>query len=143
MSEKNTKVSSLSPPEVSELLGELRKPVRLASLSSNGFPLISTLWFLYEDGNFWCITQERTILRHNLFRDPRCAFEISLDKSRFKLLRGQGVAELKLNEGPRVTELMIERYMTDIDGPVAEALRAQVETEYAVCISPLWIRGQG
>jgi len=143
MKNKHGKVASLSPLDVSDLLAGLRKPVRLASISSNGFPLISTLWFLYEDQKFWCITQEKTILRSNLFRNPRCAFEIALDKSRFKLLRGQGTAELKLSEGPRVTELMIDRYMDDTDGPVAKALRAQIPTEYAICITPLWIRGQG
>ena len=142
MKNKHGKVASVSSQDVSDILGELRKPVRLASISSNGFPLISTLWFLYEDEKFWCITQEKTILRSNLFRNPRCAFEIALDKSRFKLLRGQGTAELKLSEGPRVTELMIDRYMDDTDGSVAKALRAQIPTEYAVCISPLWIRGQ-
>ena len=143
MKNKHGKVASLSPLDVSDLLAGLRKPVRLASISSNGFPLISTLWVLYEDEKFWCITQEKTILRSNLFRNPRCAFEIALDKSRFKLLRGQGTAELKLSEGPRVTELMIDRYMDDTDGPVAKALRAQIPTEYAICITPLWIRGQG
>jgi hypothetical protein len=143
MSKKNRKVASLAPLDVSDLLVDLRKPVRLASISSNGFPLISTLWFLYEEGYFWCITQEKTILRQNLLRNPRCAFEISLDEGQFKLLRGQGMAELKLSDGRRVTELMIQRYMIDTDGAVAKGLRAQIPTEYAVCISPLWIRGQG
>ena len=118
MKNKHGKVASVSSQDVSDILGELRKPVRLASISSNGFPLISTLWFLYEDEKFWGITQEKTILRSNLFRNPRC-------------------------EGPRVTELMIDRYMDDTDGPVAKALRAQIPTEYAICITPLWIRGQG
>ena len=112
-------------------------------MSPNGFPLISTLWLLYEGGLFWCITQERTLLRRNLAANPRCAFEIALEGKRFKLLRGQGLATLDLMDGERVTNLMIERYITDPKGPVAAKMRAQIPTEYAIRIAPHWVRGQG
>jgi hypothetical protein len=105
--------------------------------------LISTLWFLYADGLFWCITQERTLMRRNLAANPRCAFEISLDQGRHKVLRGQGIATLDLQDGARVTNLMIARYLDDPNGPVAAKLRAQIPTEYAICIKPRWVRGQG
>jgi hypothetical protein len=68
--------------------------VRLAPISPNGSPLISVLCFLYEEGNFWYTAQEKMILRHNLFRNPRCAFEASLDTGRSKLLRGQSMLNL-------------------------------------------------
>ena len=137
------RVRSLAEDEICELLRDLTGPVRLASLSPNGFPLISTLWFLYEKGLFWCITQQRTLLRRNLAADPRCAFEIGLDGRRFKLLRGQGLATLDLEDGGRVTELMIGRYIADQNGPIASAMRAQIPTEYAIAIKPRWVRGQG
>ena len=134
---------SLPDSEITELVRDLAGPVRLASLSPNGFPLISTLWFMYEKGLFWCITQQRTLLRRNLAADPRCAFEIGLDGRRFKLLRGQGIATLDLEDGGRVTELMISRYIKDPSGPTATAMRAQIPTEYAISIEPRWVRGQG
>jgi hypothetical protein len=137
------RVRSLADNEITMLLRDLASPVRLASLSPNGFPLISTLWFIYEDGLFWCITQQRTLLRRNLAANPRCAFEISLDGQRFKLVRGQGIATLDLEEGGRVTERMITRYLGDPNGSVAVAMRAQIPTEYAIAIRPLWVRGQG
>lgn len=134
---------SLADNEISKILDGLACPMRLASLSSNGFPLISTLWFIYDKGLFWCITQERTLLRRNLAADPRCAFEIGLEGRRFKLLRGQGLATLDLEDGRRVTELMISRYIKDPNGRSARALRAQIPTEYAIAIEPRWVRGQG
>ena len=121
----------------------LTTPVRVASLSPNGFPLISRLWFLYEDELFWCITQERTLMRRNLAANPRCAFEIALEGERYRLLRGQGLATLDLKDGGRVTNLMIERYVTDPNGPFAAKMRAQIPTEYAIRIKPQWVRGQG
>ena len=137
------RVHSLTESEIIELVRDLTGPVRLASISPNGFPLISTLWFMYERGFFWCITQQRTLLRRNLAADPRCAFEIGLDGQRFKLLRGQGFATLDLEDGGRVTELMINRYIKDTKGPIAETMRAQIPTEYAIAIKPRWVRGQG
>ena len=136
-------VRSLADGEITELLHELACPMRLASISPNGFPLISTLWFMYDKGLFWCITQERTLLRRNLAADSRCAFEIGLEGQRFKLLRGQGLATLDLEDGRRVTELMISRYIKDPNGQAARALRAQIPTEYAIAIKPRWVRGQG
>ena len=137
------RLSSLTDVEITAILDGLASPMRLASLSPNGFPLISTIWFIYEEGRFWCITQQRTLLRRNLAADPRCAFEIGLDGRRFKLLRGQGLATLDLEDGQRVTELMISRYIKDQNGRSARALRAQIPTEYAIAIKPRWVRGQG
>ncbi len=132
---------SLSEQTISSLLADLARPVRLASQSPNGFPLISTLWFLYADGMFWCITQSRTLLRRNLAANPRCAFEITLTGQTYKIIRGQGLASLHLDAGERLTHLMIERYLNDPDGAVAQKLRAQIPTEYGICIRPRWVRG--
>ena len=137
------RVRSLAESEITTLLSDLASPVRLASQSPNGFPLISTLWSLYEDGVFWCITHHRTLLRRNLAANPRCAFEIALKGQRFKLLRGQGLASLDLADGERMTERIINRYLVDPNGPIAAGMRKQVVTEYAIAIRPRWVRGQG
>jgi hypothetical protein len=137
------RVRSLAESEITTLLADLASPVRLASQSPNGFPLISTVWSIYEDGIFWCITQHRTLLRRNLAANPRCAFEIALDGQRFKLLRGQGLASLDLADGERMTECIINRYLADPSGPIATGMRKQVVTEHAIAIRPRWVRGQG
>lgn len=136
-------VDSLAASEIMILLDNLASPMRLASQSPNGFPLISTVWCLYEDETFWCITQARTLLRRNLSQNPRCAFEIGLEGQRFKLLRGQGLAVLDLADGGRVTERMINRYLADPQGSIAATIRKQISTEYAITIRPRWVRGQG
>ena len=137
------RVRSLAEGEITTLLADLASPVRLASQSPNGFPLISTVWSIYEDGIFWCITQHRTLLRRNLAANPRCAFDIALDGQRFKLLRGQGLASLDLADGERMTECIINRYLADPSGPIATGMRKQVVTEHAIAIRPRWVRGQG
>ncbi len=144
MSTQNGKrLRSLQATDIETLLREHHHPVRLASQSPNGYPLISTLWFLYEDQSFWCITQASTLMRRNLAANPRCAFEIALTGARYKLLRGQGDATLDLADGARVTERMIARYIRDPAGEVAQKLRAQIPTEYAIRIRPRWVRGWG
>ncbi len=137
------RLRSLDADAIAALLSSHQSPVRLSSLSPNGYPLISTLWFLFEEGCFWCITNQSTLMRRNLAANPRCAFEITLHDARYKLLRGQGDAELHLDQGRRVTEAMISRYLPDPRGAMAEALRARIPTEYAVRIIPRWVRGSG
>lgn len=137
------RLRSLQADDIETLLREHHSPVRLASQSPNGYPLISTLWFLYEDECFWCITQATTLMRRNLAANPRCAFEIALTGARYKLLRGQGDATLDLADGARVTERMIARYIRDPLGEVAQKLRAQIPSEYAIRIRPRWVRGWG
>lgn len=140
---KQNALRSLSEARIAELVDRLVNPGRLASISANGFPLVSTVWFLYEERSFWCITQERTLLRRNLARNPRCAFEMAPPGGPYKLLRGQGTATLHLEDGERFTERMIACYLDDPHGSVAARMRAQVATEYAVRIQPRWVRPQG
>ena len=54
---------------------------------------------------------------------------------------GLACAQGFLAEGARVTNLMIDRYLDDPQGPVAAKLRAQIPSEYAICITPRWVRG--
>ena len=142
-SSNKKRLRSLPTDDIETLLREHHSPVRLASQSPNGYPLISTLWFLYEDQCFWCITQAATLMRRNLAANPRCAFDIALTGARYQLLRGQGNATLDLVDGARVTERMISRYIGDPTGEVAQKLRAQIPTEYAIRIRPRWVRGWG
>lgn len=117
--------------------------MRLASISPHGYPLISILWFLYGEQRFWCITRASTLMRRNLTANPRCAFEIALSGKPWRLLRGQGDARLDLADGARITNLMIDSYLDDPHGPVADKMRAQIPTEYAICIPLRWVRVQG
>lgn len=137
------RVRSLDATRISALLDDLSEPVRLASISPHGYPLISTLWFIYAEQKFWCITQAGTLMRRNLAANPRCAFEIALRGKPWRLLRGQGDARLDLADGARLTNLMIDRYLDDPEGPVAAKMRAQIPTEYGICITPRWVRVQG
>jgi hypothetical protein len=74
---------------------------------------------------------------------PQSGGQPALRGQRFKLLRGQGLASLDLADGGRMTECIINRYLTDPNGPIATGMRKQVLTEYAIAIRPRWVRGQG
>lgn len=143
MQHKKRPKRSLDMSEAASLIEGATKPARIASISPNGFPLVSTVWLLHEDNAFWAITQASTLLRRNLSLNPRCAFEFALQHERYSVLRGQGEAALSLEDGARMTEMMIARYLDDPQGAVAEKMRAQVATEWAIRITPRWLRVQG
>ena len=129
---------SLPSDDIEALLREHHSPVRLATQSPNGYPLISTLWCLYGDQCFWFSTHAATLMWRSLAANSRCAFEVGLTGARYKRLRGQGDATLDLADGARITERMIARHIGDATGEVA-----QIPTEYAIRIRPRWVRGWG
>ena len=45
---------SLDSAQVESLMEGITKPARIASISPNGFPLISSVWLIYEAEVFWC-----------------------------------------------------------------------------------------
>jgi hypothetical protein len=54
-------------------------PPRLAVQDGAGFPLVMSLWFLYEDGALWCATNAKARVIGYLTRQPRCGFEVAGD----------------------------------------------------------------
>ncbi len=113
-------------------------PVRLASLS-DGAPLVSSLWYLYEEGALWCATRPDAKLIEWLAAAPRCGFEIAGDQMPYKGVRGQGVATLHAEAGEAVLLRLIDRYVQDRNSDFARWLIARSEGEVAVKIVPDWL----
>lgn len=51
-------------------------PIRLATLGSNGSPLVTSVWYLYDSGLIWCAVQEDSDVAGNISKDNRCGFEV-------------------------------------------------------------------
>lgn len=118
---------SMSPPEVAQLLEEARS-LQVATNGREGFPHLTTLWFVVMDGlvTFRSFTKSQRIV--NLRRDPRLTVLAETGDS-YAELRGvmiQGHA--RLVEDP---ELVLEVYrrvtakMERVD-PTPEAIEAMI-----------------
>ena len=125
-----------STDQIHDFLRDVRIPLRIACNGASGFPVLASLWFVPVGGKLWCATQRRASVMSLLTRDPRCAFEVSVEMPPYRGVRGTGVATLHDARGEEILRVLIERYLTDEDSKLADFLLARVDQETAIAIEP-------
>ena len=125
-----------SPDETERFLREFQGPVRLACNGASGHPVLASLWYLPEDGKLWCATQRTSSVVSHLIRDPRCAFEVSVESPPYRGVRGPAVAQLHPDRGEEILRMLIDRYLVDSTSPLVDFLLSRVENETAIAIEP-------
>ncbi|NIV46756.1 MAG: hypothetical protein GWN46_08055 [Gammaproteobacteria bacterium] len=125
-----------STDQIQHFLRDVRIPLRIACNGASGFPVLASLWFVPEGGKLWCATQRGSSVVSLLSRDPRCAFEVSVETPPYRGVRGTGVATLHDDRGEEILRVLIERYLGDTDSKLASFLLARVEQETAIAIEP-------
>ncbi len=95
-----------------------------------------SLWFLYEDGAFWCATNGKARLVDYLQSQPRCGFEVAGDTPPYRGVRGKGTAAIVPEAGGDILVRLLRRYAIDPDSTLARSLLAKIDQEVAVRISP-------
>jgi nitroimidazol reductase NimA-like FMN-containing flavoprotein (pyridoxamine 5'-phosphate oxidase superfamily) len=113
---------SLEPHK--QFLEEARMPVRLACTTRQGWPMVLSLWFLYDAEKLYCATQKSAKLVHHLQQNPRCAFEIAGDQPPYRGVRGQAEAVLRPDLGQPMLERLIRRYLQGPEAPLGKTLLA-------------------
>jgi hypothetical protein len=98
--------------------------------------VLASLWFVPEGGMLWCATQRTSSVVSLLNRDPRCAFEVSVETPPYRGVRGTGVATLHDDRGEEILRVLIGRYLGDEDSKLANFLLARVDRETAIAIEP-------
>ncbi len=126
-----------SKERIEEYLREAVVPIRLASLDPDGFPVVVSLWFLYEDRCLWCATQAGARVVARLRGDGRCGFEVAADVPPYRGVRGRAVATIDPPRGAELLPRLIARYLGSGDSPLARWLVARAATEVAIRLDPL------
>ena len=126
-----------SQDAVTSFLNQTRIPIRLASVTNTGWPLVISLWYLYENGRFYCATQKTAKIIAHLGREPRCAFEVAADQPPYQGVRGQGKAVIIPERGVEILSRLLERYRQDTTSTLAQWLLARGQQEVAIEIEPV------
>ena len=105
-------------------------------LGAAGHPLLASLWFLPLEGRLWCATQQGARVAELLRRDPRCAFEVSVEAPPYRGVRGTGRVVLDDSRGEEILRTLIARYLGDDSSRLARFLLSRVASEVALCIEP-------
>ena len=125
-----------STGQIHHFLRDVRIPVRIACNGASGYPVLASLWFVREGGKLWCATQRGASVVSLLIRDPRCAFEVSVEMPPYRGVRGKGVATLHDDRGEEILRALIERYLGGTESELASFLLARVDQETAIAIEP-------
>ncbi|MFN2221145.1 MAG: pyridoxamine 5'-phosphate oxidase family protein [Candidatus Promineifilaceae bacterium] len=126
----------MTDDSIQNYLQAIKIPLRLSCVDEAGWPVVLSLWFLYEDGSFYCATPERAKLVSYLRREPRCAFEVAADEPPYCGVRGRAVATIDLETGWQILERLLVCYIGGTDNPLAETLLSRDDPEVAIRLEP-------
>jgi hypothetical protein len=112
-------------------------PIRLASIAPDGFPIVSSLWYVFEGGSIWCATQRTANVAERLEREPRCGFEIAADSIPYRGIRGRARATLDAQRGAFVLRRLLDRYLGGTESRLASRLLAREDSEVAIRLDDL------
>ena len=125
-----------SKTQIEDFLREHRIPLRLAGNGASGHPVLVSLWFIALNDKLWCATPRTARVASILARDPRCTFEVSVEKPPYRGVRGPAIATLHDDRGEEILRQLIDRYLGNATSRLAQLLLARVERETAIAIEP-------
>ena len=98
--------------------------MRLGTLGSDGYPQVTPIWYLYEDGQFWITTASDRVKARNMLARPQVGFAIDSDQRPYRGISARGQARLVAEgEAARpMTRRIAARYVSP------ERLEAMVDT---------------
>ena len=126
-----------SPKEVDNYLVNTVLPVRISVVSPNNWPMIVSLWFIYENGALFCATKKTSRIAECLDLSDRCAFEIARDNAPYFGVRGQGKATLISENGDYILSRLADRYLGKEDSEFRSWLMSNSENEITIQIDPI------
>lgn len=120
------------------LLEEARIPLRLAAVSSSGYPAIVSLWSHLQDGRILCATKREAYIVGIIAARPAVAFELSTETPPYRGVRGRGIAHIVPELGAAALETLLRKFTGGLDHGLAQRLLADVAREVAIVIEPTW-----
>ncbi|MFT4919619.1 MAG: hypothetical protein ACI8RU_002241 [Zhongshania aliphaticivorans] len=118
--------------DTTEFLNNSLVPIRLAAIDKDGFPVICSLWFIYQEGELLCASHASAKIIRLLKANPNCAFEVSVNSVPYKGVRGKAIASLKSDSEGVVLSSLIARYLGDSQPGLSQWLLGRRADEYAI-----------
>lgn len=122
--------------EIEGFLAQSVIPMRLSVISKTGWPIVLSLWFLYEDGVLKCASRRQSKVIKFLEENPRCGLEIAGETPPYYGVRGQGIATISEQGAAALLERLANRYIGTAETPFRKWLLAGADDEAAVSIAP-------
>ena len=133
---KNQEDNMVTDSSIEKYLKEIQIPLRLSCVSNAGWPVVLSLWYLFEDDYLYCATPQKAKVVAYLQQDPRCAFEIASDQPPYCGVRGQALATIDHDRGLEILGRLLKRYLGNTDNDLARQLLNRSVAEVAIRLTP-------
>lgn len=111
-------------------------PLRLSCISETGWPVVLSLWYLFEEGVLYCATPNHARIVAYVQADPRCSFEVAADQPPYCGVRGRALATIDPARGGEILERLLQRYLGNIENSLAVMLLQRSSAEVAIRLEP-------
>jgi hypothetical protein len=112
-------------------------PLRLAVPTRSGFPMLLSLWYLYENGCLWCAVHRSAKVYRAIQRNGRCSFEVAPNEPPYRGVRGRGLVSIVPDEGERVLRALIDRFLGKDYPRLSSWLLSRAADEVALRLDPV------
>jgi nitroimidazol reductase NimA-like FMN-containing flavoprotein (pyridoxamine 5'-phosphate oxidase superfamily) len=129
-------MQKLDSDQTHRFIPDVKIPIRVGFVKSNGVPAVVSLWYVCKDGKIYCAVQKIVKIVSHLQKNPVCGFEIAADKPPYKGIRGEGTAHILNETGAYVLDLLIDKYLKGKESTLSRFLRNNSKTEVAIEITP-------
>ena len=121
---------------VEEYLQETTIPLRLSAKTASGWPIVLSLWYLYEEGALYCATPQSAKVVDYLMQEPRCGYEVAADRPPYCGVRGRAIARIAEDRGLEILERLLNRYLGSVENQLAQGLLSRSDPEVAIRLEP-------
>jgi hypothetical protein len=128
------KTSAWNTTEIVTYLHQTVAPCRLSSINKNGFPNVTSLWYVYDDGHMLFSARSNSTICKRLRVNNKVGFEVAKDAPPYKGVRGIGIATLKASSEVPILATLITRYLGNTDSKLAKWLLSKPENESTICL---------
>lgn len=125
--------------QIERYLDETTMPCRLACITGDGFPHVTSLWYLYYEGRLWFSVQQSAKISQWLAHEPKCGFEIAVNEAPYVGVRGRGLATCSAATDERTLRRLINRFLGDDNSDLATWLLSRTATEVTISVEPQWL----
>ena len=122
---------------IAEFLDVAVIPIRLATVSPSGWPIVLSLWFVRSDDVLLCATQRSASVVQALEASGRCAFEVAGEGMPYHGVRGRAEVTVAPDDGLETLKALLRRYLGGTDGGFARRLLARTSPEVVLRLDPI------
>jgi len=101
-------MQNLDSEQTNSFVPDLKIPIRVGLVKSNGAPAVISLWYVCKYGKIYCAVQKTAKIVSYLKKNPVCGFEIAADKLPYKGIRAEGNDNILNETGAYVLDLLID-----------------------------------